>query len=127
MKNDGINAQKRRRFVQEYALDYNGAAAAIRAGYSPRSSKVTASRLLANADIYRALRQIQYADAERLALSREAVIKRLQDSVELARVKADPKAMIAGLREIGKMLGYYDQQSGRAVIEPEVEGMEAHY
>ena len=39
---------KQSRFVREYAVDCNGAAAAVRAGYSPRSAKVTASRLLTN-------------------------------------------------------------------------------
>ena len=37
---------KQSRFVREYAVDCNGAAAAVRAGYAPRSAKVTASRLL---------------------------------------------------------------------------------
>lgn len=38
--------QKERRFVAEYPIDLNGAAAAVRAGYAPKSAKVTASRLL---------------------------------------------------------------------------------
>ena len=98
---------KQARFVREYAVDCNGAAAAVRAGYSPRSAKVTASRLLTKANVQRALRQIQQVDAERLALSREAVIDQLQDAIELARVKQDPMAMIVGLRELGRMMGYY--------------------
>ena len=42
---------KQSRFVREYAVDCNGAAAAVRAGYSPRSAKVTASRLLTKANV----------------------------------------------------------------------------
>ena len=99
---------KQTRFVREYAVDCNGAAAAVRAGYSPRSAKVTASRLLTKANVQRALRQIQQADAERLALSREAVIDQLQDAIDFARVKQDPMAMILGLRELGRMMGYYE-------------------
>ncbi|HRL52688.1 MAG TPA: terminase small subunit [Acidovorax temperans] len=98
---------KQSRFVREYAVDCNGAAAAVRAGYSPRSAKVTASRLLTKDNVQRALRQIQQVDAERLALSREAVIGQLQDAIEFARVKQDPMAMIVGLRELGRMMGYY--------------------
>jgi phage terminase small subunit len=37
---------KEARFVAEYPIDLNGAAAAVRAGYAPKSAKVTASRLL---------------------------------------------------------------------------------
>ena len=99
---------KQSRFVREYAVDCNGAAAAVRAGYSPRSAKVTASRLLTKANVQRALRQIQQADAVRLSLSREAVIAQLQDAVVCARVKQDPMAMILGLRELGRMMGYYE-------------------
>ena len=99
---------KQSRFVREYAVDCNGTAAAVRAGYSPRSAKVTASRLLTKANVQQALRQIQQADAERLALSREAIITRLQEAVEFARVKHDPMAMILGLREVGRMMGYYE-------------------
>ena len=98
---------KQSRFVREYAVDCNGAAAAVRAGYAPRSAKVTASRLLTKANVQRALRQIQQTDAERLSLSREAVIGQLQDAVDFARVKQDPMAMIVGLRELGRMMGYY--------------------
>ena len=101
------SSAKQARFVREYAVDCNGAAAAVRAGYSPRSAKVTASRLLTKANVQRALRQIQQVDAERLALSREAVIDQLQDAIEFARVKQDPMAMIVGLRELGRMMGYY--------------------
>ncbi|CQR71370.1 Terminase small subunit [Sporomusa ovata DSM 2662] len=42
---------KQRRFVQEYLVDHNGTAAAIRAGYSPRSAKDIAYELLHNPDI----------------------------------------------------------------------------
>ena len=97
------SSAKQARFVREYAVDCNGAAAAVRAGYSPRSAKVTASRLLTKANV----QQIQQVDAERLALSREAVIDQLQDAIKLARVKQDPMAMIVGLRELGRMMGYY--------------------
>ncbi|HEY4370985.1 MAG TPA: terminase small subunit [Burkholderiales bacterium] len=107
MSNDGVNAGKRRRFVQEYAVDYNGAAAAMRAGYSTRSAKVTASRLLAQPHIKAALQLIQSDEAARVALSHQAVLDQVLDGVKLARLKGDAKAMIAGLREVAKMLGYY--------------------
>jgi phage terminase small subunit len=40
-----------KRFVAEYLKDFNGTRAAIRAGYSPRSARVTASKMLANVSI----------------------------------------------------------------------------
>jgi phage terminase small subunit len=46
---------KRAAFVREYTQDYNATQAAIRAGYSPRSARVTGTRLLADAAIQREL------------------------------------------------------------------------
>jgi phage terminase small subunit len=42
---------RRRRFAQEYVQDFNGAQAAIRAGYAKPSARQTASRLLTDADV----------------------------------------------------------------------------
>lgn len=42
-------------FVQEYLIDGNGAQAAIRAGYAEVCAKVTASRLLTNANVKEAI------------------------------------------------------------------------
>ena len=39
---------KQKRFAEEYSVDHNGAQAAIRAGYSARTAKQTASRMMAN-------------------------------------------------------------------------------
>ena len=46
-------------FVSEYLKDLNGAQAAIRAGYSPATARVTASKLLANVSISTAVREAQ--------------------------------------------------------------------
>ena len=66
---------KQTRFVREYAVDCNGAAAAVRAGYSPRSAKVTASRLLTKANVQRALRQIQQAVEDRFGVRLEPEVQ----------------------------------------------------
>lgn len=44
-------AARRERFVTEYLKDLNARQAAIRAGYSARSARVTSSKLLAKADV----------------------------------------------------------------------------
>ena len=42
---------KQNRFVEEYLLDGNGAAAAVRAGYSVKSARAIASENLTKADV----------------------------------------------------------------------------
>lgn len=98
---------KQARFVQEYAVDGNGAGAAVRAGYAPRSAKVTACRLLTQANVREALAMSQQASAERLKLDRQRVLAGLMEAVETARAQADAHALIRGWSEIGRMCGFY--------------------
>lgn len=49
------NADRQRRFVEEYCVDFNGAAAAERAGYSKRRARQTAYDLLQKPEIREAI------------------------------------------------------------------------
>lgn len=97
------------------------------AGYYP----TTSSTLVERSDAVRA--EIAAARAE---LSSAAQVKRadmvevLIDAINMARVMADPMGMIAGAREVGKMLGLYapeekkiDLTVGQARLRTQFEGM----
>jgi len=118
---------KTSRFVEEYALDHNGTAAAVRAGYSPRSAPVTASRLLRNANVRGALAERQGELAEKLALDRQQVVGGLLKAAELAEEQRNPLAMVAALREIGKMLGYYEPERKTIAIEAVGDDVKANF
>lgn len=69
---------KRAAFVREYLKDLNGAAAAMRAGYcvgSPDSAKVTASRLLTDANVAAAVAEAQAKAAERCDVTVDRVVR----------------------------------------------------
>ena len=100
---------RQRRFVDEYAIDHNGAAAAMRAGYSPRSARITASRLLTKANVRAAISERQTELADELRLSKDGVIRRLVDAIAVARRNDDPRAMIAGWSAIARLCGFYDR------------------
>jgi phage terminase small subunit len=68
---------RRARFILEYARDCNGTKAAIRAGYSPKSARVTASRLLTNAAILAAINQRLERAAEKAEITIERVLKEI--------------------------------------------------
>ena len=76
----GTLSPKRRRFVSEYLCDLNATQAAIRAGYSPRTAKVQAARLLTKADIQAAVAVAMAARSQRTEITADAVVR------ELARV-----------------------------------------
>jgi phage terminase small subunit len=98
---------KQARFVEEYAIDHNGAGAAVRAGYAARSARVTASQLLAKPNVRGAVEALERQAAERLQMSRERVLEELQAAIQLAKEKRDVHAMIKGWSEIAKLCGFY--------------------
>src|SRR5438874_2404004 len=91
---------KQLRFVEEYGLDHNGAAAAVRAGFAPGSARVTASRLLAKANVQAAVAEREAEAAKTLNITREDVLAALQKAYEDARAQSDPAVMVAAAREI---------------------------
>ena len=95
------------KFVDEYLVDGNGTQAATRAGYGAAGARVAAYRLLTNVAISSAIEAHQRADATRLSIERETVLAQLLEAVEMARTQMNPAGMVAGLREIGKLMGFY--------------------
>ncbi len=114
---------KQTRFIAEYLIDGNGAQAAIRAGYSPAGAHVTASRMLRNATpVARAIEAHQAADSVRLSLQREDVLAGLLEAVDQARVQSNPMGMIAGLRELARLMGFYPDSRARVDVAVAVTG-----
>ena len=95
------------RFVQEYLVDRNGAAAAVRAGYSPRTARQIAYELLTRPDVAEAVREGEAEIAAKAQVTRASVLHGFQEAIDLGRARSDPSAMISGWREIAKMCGYY--------------------
>lgn len=68
---------KQKKFVDEYLIDLNGTQAAIRAGYSEKTAKEQAARLLSNVNITARLTKRINSRAERTEVTQDAVIKEL--------------------------------------------------
>lgn len=107
MTADTLMTAKQARFIDEYLVDANGTQAAIRAGYGAAGARVAAHRLLTNVAISSAIEARQRVDATRLSVDRNRVLTGLLGAVEMAREQENPAGMIAGLREIGKLMGFY--------------------
>lgn len=67
-------SDKQRRFVEEYLVDLNGTQAAIRAGYSAKTARHQATRLLAKAHIQEAVQTRRAAISNRLEVDTERVL-----------------------------------------------------
>jgi phage terminase small subunit len=101
------------RFVQEYRIDRNGAAAAGRAVYSPQTARQIAHEFLTKPDIAAAVRHGEAEIAAKAQATRDDVIVGLPAAIEQAWVSADPAAQIRGWAEIGRLCGYYAQERQR--------------
>lgn len=66
---------KRKRFVEEYLVDFNGAQAAIRAGYSKKTARTQAERLLTKVDVKEAVAEGQARKREESELSQIRVLE----------------------------------------------------
>ena len=71
-----LNARKQA-FVDEYLVDLNASAAAIRAGYSPRGAKQAASRLMAEPAVQDAVDAAMAMRSERTYISADRVLREL--------------------------------------------------
>lgn len=86
---ESVLNRRRQKFVKEYLVDLNGRQAAIRAGYSPDSARVTASELLALDDVKAAVAEGMAARAARTDITADKVLQRWW-----AIANADPGELI---------------------------------
>jgi phage terminase small subunit len=73
---------KQQRFVEEYLIDLNATQAAIRTGYSEKTAKEQASRLLTNANISRAIEEAVKSRSERTEITQDYVLTGLKEVAE---------------------------------------------
>ena len=71
---------KQDRFASEFIIDLNGKQAAIRAGYSPKTAEMQASRLLRHVKVQAKISELQAARAKRTGITSDMVL------VELAKL-----------------------------------------
>lgn len=64
-------------FCQEYVVDFNGTQAAIKAGYTPKSARVQANRLLTNDNIQRRIKELTQKKVERIEYTQDDVMRDL--------------------------------------------------
>lgn len=105
--------EKQERFIEEFLVDLNGAAAARRAGYSEKSAKQTASLLLKQAAVRQAVAHAKAERSQRTGIRQEQVLQELggiafamASDAAGAEVKLGSK--LRALELLGKHLGMFD-------------------
>lgn len=127
-ENDSIKLNGlQERFCREYVVDYNGTQAAIRAGYSEKTARSQASRLLTNDNILSRIRAIQIEELKKMSITPESVILKFleiydrcmqakpvmkwdptkHEYVESGTYTFDAKGAIGALTKIGEYLAMF--------------------
>ena len=111
-------------FVREYLVDLCGAAAARRAGYSPKGAKSRASRLLRDPEIKEAVEAAMEERVRRIEIKQDEVIRELKTVAMAAASDENGAAVKLGsklraLELLGKHLGIFEgkQNQGLARVE----------
>ena len=111
--------EKQRLFVHYLVHDrLNQTAAARQAGFSQPGT--AANTLMKNPKVLSAIAEERLEYAKASGMTKQKVIEGFVEAIDMARIKADPVAMIAGWREIGKMCGFYE--ATKTKVELSVQG-----
>ena len=94
-------------FVQEYVKTGNGKVAARKAGYSGKSARQTATRVLTYPRIQVELTRLQDDLAEKCQIERETLVRMFLNAYHRAESAHD---MIVAARELGRLCGLYPDQ-----------------
>ena len=109
-------------FVREYLIDLNATQAAIRAGYSAKTAKEQAARLLSNVNVQGAIQSGVSVRAKRTEITADYVLKVIRDTVERCRqaepvkdkegkptgeYKFDANAVLKGAELLGRHLAMF--------------------
>ena len=103
-------------FVREYVTGGNAAEAARRAGYSERTAKAIACELLTKPDLQEAVQALQAQNAAQWEITRKDVIAGVLEAIGMARAQGEPMAMIAGYRELARMMGFNAPEAHRVEV-----------
>ena len=97
--------EKQTRFVNNIVHGMPQTIAARTAGYS--EPNVEGTRLMRDPRITEAIQYLYRRHEKTNKMTRKKVMDGLLEAIEMAKVQADPKVMVAGWREIGHMCGFY--------------------
>ena len=104
--------ERQNKFCLEYLKDFNATQAAKRAGYAERSAKVTAAKMLTNANLLKRIDELKMKQVKKSELKIEAIIKELM-KIGFAKVVGDKIKTcdkLKALEMLGKYLGMFNKE-----------------
>lgn len=97
--------EKRIRFCEEYVKDYNGAKAAVRAGYKEKNARITASQLLTIPNVKEYIEELQTDLLKQCKVESHVVLNRLMQ--EATNLENPGSTRVQALVALGKHIGLF--------------------
>ena len=110
-------SQKQKRFGREYMVDFNVAAAYVRAGYSKNGAQSGGSRLLRDPRIQAYIAELEAEATERAGLSVDGVLKNLREDRDAARAAGQYGPAVRADELLGKYLAMFTDVSKNVVVD----------
>lgn len=109
--------RRQERFIEEYLLDFNGAAAARRAGFCERSAASYASRILKEPEVRKVLQEKMARRAQQMQLRQDTVLQEIRNVAFASGSDASGAAVkmtskLKALELLGKHLGLFEGNGG---------------
>lgn len=98
-------SEKQRKFARNMVHGLHQTASARAAGFA--FPAIEANRLMNDPKIIAAIQYLHRKNEKASQMTRKKVMDGLLEAIEMAKLQADPKVMVAGWREIGHMCGFY--------------------
>ena len=98
--------EKQKRFCEEYLIDLNATQAAIRAGYSKKTSDRIGNENLKKLEVQLYLKELMEQRSQRTEITADTVLKELA-KIASADVEITEKSKIKALELLGKHLGMF--------------------
>jgi len=98
---------RQRRFVEEYLVDFDGAAAILRAGYNTKHANRLAWEMLKHPGIKAAIDHITLQRAKDVTLKPDYVMNKLQRTIERAEAEGNHTAVLRGCEILARALGMF--------------------
>lgn len=103
--------EKRIRFCKEYVLDFNGAAAARRAGYSEHTADIIANELLKDPRVIKLIEKEKEIYRKKYEIKREMIVEKLLQLIQQSETDSDRATIIKSLDMLNKMSGFYTENT----------------
>jgi hypothetical protein len=98
---------RQRRFVEEYLVDFDGAAAVNRSGYNTKYPARLACEMLKHPGIKAAIDQLTAERSKQVTLKPDFVINKIRRTIERAEVDNNHSAVLRGCELLARALGMF--------------------